>query len=82
MDEYKQYYYSARPSAQGKAFGRFVHHAVTLFSRHAVQTAATSLVMCPTGQRFASQCFIVYVRCFIYILDVFIETINEVKEVF
>lgn len=24
MDEYKQYYYSARPSAQGKAFGRFV----------------------------------------------------------
>lgn len=25
MDEYKQYYYSARPSAQGKAFGRLVH---------------------------------------------------------
>ena len=25
MDEYKQYYYSARPSAQGKAFGRSVH---------------------------------------------------------
>lgn len=24
MDEYKQYYYSARPSAQGKAFGRSV----------------------------------------------------------
>lgn len=24
MDEYKQYYYSARPSAQGKAFGRWV----------------------------------------------------------
>lgn len=24
MDEYKQYYYSARPSAQGKAFGRYV----------------------------------------------------------
>ena len=24
MDEYKQYYYSARPSAQGKAFGRLV----------------------------------------------------------
>lgn len=22
MDEYKQYYYGARPSAQGKAFGR------------------------------------------------------------
>uniref|UniRef100_A0A8D3E822 polypeptide N-acetylgalactosaminyltransferase n=1 Tax=Scophthalmus maximus TaxID=52904 RepID=A0A8D3E822_SCOMX len=31
MDEYKQYYYSARPSAQGKAFGRFVHHTVILF---------------------------------------------------
>lgn len=24
MDEYKQYYYSARPSAQGKAYGRSV----------------------------------------------------------
>lgn len=39
MDEYKQYYYSARPSAQGKAFGRFVHHTVTPFSRHTVQRA-------------------------------------------
>lgn len=29
MDEYKQYYYSARPSAQGKSFGRLVHCAVT-----------------------------------------------------
>lgn len=28
MDEYKQYYYSARPSAQGKAFGRFVRHVI------------------------------------------------------
>lgn len=24
MDEYKQYYYAARPSAQGKSFGRSV----------------------------------------------------------
>lgn len=28
MDEYKQYYYSARPSAQGKAFGRFVFYVL------------------------------------------------------
>lgn len=34
MDEYKQYYYSARPSAQGKAFGRFV----ALLSRRSAQT--------------------------------------------
>lgn len=33
MDEYKQYYYSARPSAQGKAFGRSVHHSVTYVFR-------------------------------------------------
>lgn len=32
MDEYKQYYYSARPSAQGKAFGRFVFYAFWLLS--------------------------------------------------
>lgn len=37
MDEYKQYYYSARPSAQGKAFGRFV----ALFAHLAAQTGAT-----------------------------------------
>lgn len=27
MDEYKQYYYSARPSAQGKVFGRCASHS-------------------------------------------------------
>lgn len=32
MDEYKQYYYSARPSAQGKAFGRFVFCSVIISS--------------------------------------------------
>lgn len=37
MDEYKQYYYSARPSAQGKAFGRFV----ALLAHLAAQTGAT-----------------------------------------
>lgn len=31
MDEYKQYYYSARPSAQGKAFGRFVFCFAIIF---------------------------------------------------
>lgn len=40
MDEYKQYYYSARPSAQGKAFGRFVYFSVILFSPCTTQTAA------------------------------------------
>lgn len=30
MDEYKQFYYSARPSAQGKAFGRLVLFPVLL----------------------------------------------------
>lgn len=64
MDEYKQYYYSARPSAQGKAFGRFVLCTLPLFSHCVAQTAATdtSSVMCQTGQRFSSQCFITYVR--------------------
>lgn len=46
MDEYKQYYYSARPSAQGKVFGRCVYSNVC----HCIVQAVTADVcLCHTG---------------------------------
>lgn len=48
MDEYKQYYYSARPSAQGKAFGRYVCHR--LLSSY--NSSDTGLVMFETDTMY------------------------------
>lgn len=57
MDEYKQYYYSARPSAQGKVFGRCVYYNVsTRLSLHCTDSDYRCLFV---SYRFYLQCFIV-----------------------
>lgn len=68
MDEYKQYYYSARPSAQGKAFGRFVCNTVILFFPCTQTAAQIQVWLCFQQVRVCFSSVMSQILCFIHIL--------------